>query len=68
MSPTLYGIFTSDPPELNDCEMAVFADDTAIFCSSVAVIVQSLQMPYRTISFHRRLKSTPPKGLRPAAL
>jgi hypothetical protein len=23
MSPTLYGILTSDPPELNDCEMAV---------------------------------------------
>jgi hypothetical protein len=45
MSPTLYGIFTSDPPALNGCEMAVFADDTAIFCtnSSVAVIVQSLQ-------------------------
>jgi hypothetical protein len=37
--------FTSDPPKLNGCEMAVFADDKAIYCtnSSVAVIVQSLQ-------------------------
>jgi hypothetical protein len=47
MSRTLYGIFTSDSPELNGCEMAVSADDTTIFCtnSSVAVIVhvQSLQ-------------------------
>jgi hypothetical protein len=45
MSPTLNGIFTSDPPELIGCEMAVFADDMVIFCtsSSVAVILQSLQ-------------------------
>jgi hypothetical protein len=33
MSRTLYGIFSSDPPELSDCEMAVFADNTAIFCN-----------------------------------
>jgi hypothetical protein len=47
MSRTLYRIFTSDPPALNDCEIAVFADDTAIFCTlssvDVAAIVQSLQ-------------------------
>lgn len=45
MSPTLYGIFTSDPPELLDCEIAAFADDTAIFTthSNVTIITDRLQ-------------------------
>lgn len=35
LSPTLYNIFTSDIPQnLNNVEIALFADDTAIYCSS----------------------------------
>jgi hypothetical protein len=30
LSPTLYGIFTCDLPELPNCDLTVFADDTAI--------------------------------------
>jgi hypothetical protein len=26
-----YGVFTCDPPELSNCDLAVFADDTAIY-------------------------------------
>lgn len=34
LSPVLYNIYTSDLPQLKDCELAIFADDTAIFTSS----------------------------------
>lgn len=34
LSPVLYNVYTSDIPELEDCELALFADDTAIFTSS----------------------------------
>jgi hypothetical protein len=33
LSPTLYNIFTSDIPNAGECEIATFADDTAIFVS-----------------------------------
>jgi hypothetical protein len=33
LSPTLYKIFTSDIPNAGECELATFADDTAIFVS-----------------------------------
>jgi hypothetical protein len=33
LSPTLYNIFTSDIPTTEECELATFADDTAIFVS-----------------------------------
>jgi Reverse transcriptase (RNA-dependent DNA polymerase)/Endonuclease-reverse transcriptase len=33
LSPTLYNIFTSDIPNAGECELATFADDTAIFVS-----------------------------------
>jgi hypothetical protein len=34
LSPTLYNLFTSDAPTVNGCELATFADDTALFVSS----------------------------------
>jgi hypothetical protein len=34
LSPTLYNFFTSDAPTVNGCELATFADDTALFVSS----------------------------------
>jgi hypothetical protein len=34
LSPTLYNFFTSDAPTVEGCELATFADDTAIFVSS----------------------------------
>jgi endonuclease/exonuclease/phosphatase family metal-dependent hydrolase len=45
LSPTLYGIFTSDPPELPNCDIATFADDTAIYTthSNVNLIIDRLQ-------------------------
>ena len=46
LSPTLYNLFTADIPQhLNNVEIALFADDTAIFCSSrfSAPIVNSLK-------------------------
>jgi hypothetical protein len=33
LSPTLYNIFPSDIPNAGECELATFADDTAIFIS-----------------------------------
>jgi hypothetical protein len=35
LSPTLYNIFTSDVPTTGECEIATFADDTAIFVSDI---------------------------------
>jgi hypothetical protein len=45
LSPTFYGVFTCDPPELPNCDLAVFADDTAIYIShsDVSIVVQCLQ-------------------------
>jgi hypothetical protein len=45
LSPTLYGVFTFDPPELPNCDLAVFSDDTAIYTShsDVSIVVQCLQ-------------------------
>jgi hypothetical protein len=45
LSPTLYGVFTCDPPELPNCDLAVFADDTAIYTShsDVSIVIQCLQ-------------------------
>ena len=34
LSPTLYNIFTHDIPTLTDCEIALFADDTAFYTTS----------------------------------
>jgi hypothetical protein len=34
LSPTLYNFFTSDDPTVDGCELATFADDTALFVSS----------------------------------
>jgi hypothetical protein len=35
LSPTLYNFFTSDATTVNGCELATFADDTALFVSSL---------------------------------
>lgn len=35
LSPTLYNIFTSDIPHNNSTHLALFADDTAIYCSGI---------------------------------
>jgi hypothetical protein len=35
LSLTLYNIFTSDVPTMGECELATFADDTAIFVSGI---------------------------------
>lgn len=35
LSPTLYNIFTADIPQLSECTMCVFADDTSILSSSI---------------------------------
>jgi hypothetical protein len=34
LSPTLYNFFTSDAPTVDGCELATFADDTALFVSN----------------------------------
>jgi hypothetical protein len=34
LSSTLYNFFTSDAPMVDGCELATFADDTALFVSS----------------------------------
>jgi hypothetical protein len=34
LSPTLYIVFTSDAPTADGCELATFANDTAIFVSN----------------------------------
>jgi hypothetical protein len=34
LSPTLYNLFTSDAPTADGCDLATFADDTAIFVSN----------------------------------
>jgi hypothetical protein len=45
LSPNLYNIFTSDPPSLENTEIAIFADDTALYTShsNAQVIIQNLQ-------------------------
>lgn len=35
LSPILYNLYTSDLPQLQNCIMSVFADDTAVLCSDV---------------------------------
>lgn len=36
LAPILYNIYTSDFPRLNNCEFAMFADDTCIYTSDVS--------------------------------
>jgi hypothetical protein len=45
LSPTLYNIFTSDSPDLDACQNALFADETAIYSthSNAQILVQNLQ-------------------------
>jgi Reverse transcriptase (RNA-dependent DNA polymerase) len=45
LSPTLFNIFTSDFPELDEVHLALFADDSALFTShsKVDVIIGRLQ-------------------------
>jgi hypothetical protein len=45
LSPTLYNIFTSDSPDLDACQNAIFADETAIYSthSNAQILVQNLQ-------------------------
>jgi hypothetical protein len=46
LSPTLYGVFTCDLPELPNCDLVVFADDTAFYTSHSDVpILYSSTMP-----------------------
>jgi hypothetical protein len=52
LSPTLYNIFTSDVPTTEECEVATFADDTAIFVSDIdpAEVCHKLQRQLDTLS------------------
>lgn len=52
LSPTLYNIFTHDIPKFIDTNLALFADDTAFYCSSplVAVITEALKSHASLIS------------------
>lgn len=45
LSPTLYNIYTYDIPKFINTKLALFADDTAFFCSSplVSVIIEALK-------------------------
>lgn len=45
LSPTLYNIYTHDAPQLQHCNLSLFADDTAFYCASryVKHIEKSLQ-------------------------
>lgn len=45
LSPILYNLYTSDLPQLENCTMSVFADDTAVLCSDLLSenIISNLQ-------------------------
>lgn len=45
LSPLLYNIYTSDIPQLNNCLLSIFADDTAILSSEILAsdIIRNLQ-------------------------
>lgn len=52
LSPTLYNIFTSDVPTSEFCKTATFADDTAIFSSSLnpELVQEALQEHINVVS------------------
>jgi endonuclease/exonuclease/phosphatase (EEP) superfamily protein YafD len=52
LSPTLYNFFTHDFPTANNVEVALFADDTAVYCTSEDpnVIVRELQTALNAIN------------------
>lgn len=54
LSPTLYNIYTSDVPALDNCEIAMYADDTAVLCSSECSpeITQGLETALAKLSAH----------------
>lgn len=56
LSPTLYNIYTYDIPKLQDCKVALFADDTALYTSSryAKQIIKRLQIGVN--KFHRYFK------------
>lgn len=59
MSPVLYNIFTADQPSLENCNLALFADDTALFTSSLrrADITIPLRNAFEgQISYYRKWK------------
>lgn len=66
LSPTLYNIFTSDIPSPPNCEMALFADDLAMFTSfeSPDIIIITLQTGINIITSYFvkwRIKINGPK-------
>lgn len=59
MSPALYNIFTADQPSLENCNRALYADDTALFTSSA--LRSEITIPLRNaferqISYFRKWK------------
>lgn len=46
LSPILYNIYTADIPNLNNCIMSIFADDTAVLCAGIlsSEILSNLQL------------------------
>jgi hypothetical protein len=67
LSPTLYGVFTCDPPELPNCDLAVFADATAIYTShsDVSIVVKCLQNAVNLLQFYYsswKIKINPSKS------
>lgn len=59
LSPTLYNIFTHDIPTTTNTEIALYADDTAVYCTSrfSKFIIKNLERAVRRINAHfRRFK------------
>jgi hypothetical protein len=52
LSPTLYNIFTSDVPTTGVCELATFANDSAVFVSDIypAKVCDRLHFQLDTLS------------------
>lgn len=59
LSPTLYNIFIHDIPQIQNCQLALYADDTALFCTSrfAKHIINNLEKGVKKInSYYTRWK------------